>query len=624
MNFQTLVDLWSPFCTLDSFQIYFCGTLFLSFARTYGSLTRFYEWFSGSGLAMADHRGWGQTACKFYGIFEAPKLTLAEMRGAGAVLVALMACIPCVVLCKIFGHFAEQNGLVSEAAIASPVPYALLALCYAAALLLYHLYLSQVYCEAHVGAHVTVLIPPTMILLALYNVGCLEMTMNSEPERIHRGLQELDLLFSFYLKVLLCTVYSMAGLSKLQESWKRGRSWMDGATLQTTLLEAIWLSWSPPGSSPAQAEARNGYALPHFTFGLPTPYSDKVQIWAIKSPLVLTISSVAAVVIEAAAPVVLLNQCGILPGWTSFAFGVLGFGLHFGILYLQNVDFLSWWLPCYVFFFDPLMQKNVDPSLLLQHEVFPITFFLASFYAVWHLGWLLILKTCGGPFCLPLSPFRMFCDVRDFFHPDSQKVFWLSDKPHATGTLKNYAFPIACEQYVRPEELNQVDFKYLGVKYGPTVARVFNSGSDLKEPLLQDTESGRTEALSCPRRMYTNLAMSPALEQGLDRLELIGRKGDGAWKNPDAIDEMLDCVKALKAAFAEASRQSAKEGLADADRQSTGSEDTHVPQSETSGSASQEGVTSTQEMSAPARSAQTASVNQDALVGARILRTVLR
>merc|ERR1712054_21666 len=270
------------------------------------------------------------------------------------------------------------------------------------------------------------------------------------------------------------------------------------------------------------------------------------------------------------------------------------------------------------------MQTGADPSLLFQHEAFPIAFFLASFYAVWHMCWLLILKTCGGPFCLPLSPFRMFCDVRDFFHPDSQKVFWLSDKPHATGTLKNYAFPIACEQYVRPEELDQVDFKYLGVKYGPSVARIFNSSSDLKEPLLQDAESGHTEALSCPRRVYTNLQMSSALEEGLDRLELIGRKGDGAWRDPAAIDEMLECVKALKVAFAEANRQPAKGESLDADRQSTGSDDTHVPLSETSGSASQEGAAGKKEARAGGRSAQPGTVNQDALVGARILRTVLR
>ena len=35
------------------------------------------------------------------------------------------------------------------------------------ALVFYHLYFSQLYCEAHVGAHVTVLLPPALILLAL-------------------------------------------------------------------------------------------------------------------------------------------------------------------------------------------------------------------------------------------------------------------------------------------------------------------------------------------------------------------------------------------------------------------------------------------------------------------------
>ena len=35
------------------------------------------------------------------------------------------------------------------------------------ALAFYHLYFSQLYCEAHVGAHVTVLLPPALLLMAL-------------------------------------------------------------------------------------------------------------------------------------------------------------------------------------------------------------------------------------------------------------------------------------------------------------------------------------------------------------------------------------------------------------------------------------------------------------------------
>merc|ERR1719473_2475319 len=43
----------------------------------------------------------------------------------------------------------------------------------------YHCYITQLYCEAHVGAHVTVLIPPFLFLLACYHVASLEDLLSS-------------------------------------------------------------------------------------------------------------------------------------------------------------------------------------------------------------------------------------------------------------------------------------------------------------------------------------------------------------------------------------------------------------------------------------------------------------
>ena len=62
------------------------------------------------------------------------------------------------------------SGFVLFACLAAPllpVPdTACIAAC-AVGLAAYFLYLSQVYCEAHVGAHVTVLVPPFLLLFAL-------------------------------------------------------------------------------------------------------------------------------------------------------------------------------------------------------------------------------------------------------------------------------------------------------------------------------------------------------------------------------------------------------------------------------------------------------------------------
>ena len=36
-------------------------------ARTHQSLVEYYKWFSSSGLEIAKHRGYGQSACRLYG-----------------------------------------------------------------------------------------------------------------------------------------------------------------------------------------------------------------------------------------------------------------------------------------------------------------------------------------------------------------------------------------------------------------------------------------------------------------------------------------------------------------------------------------------------------------------------
>jgi hypothetical protein len=45
----------------------FGGALVLALARTWVPLVRFYAEWSRSGLAMAEHRGYGQSACKAFG-----------------------------------------------------------------------------------------------------------------------------------------------------------------------------------------------------------------------------------------------------------------------------------------------------------------------------------------------------------------------------------------------------------------------------------------------------------------------------------------------------------------------------------------------------------------------------
>eukprot|EP00427_Karlodinium_veneficum_P036813 CAMPEP_0169292404 /NCGR_PEP_ID=MMETSP1016-20121227/62742_1 /TAXON_ID=342587 /ORGANISM="Karlodinium micrum, Strain CCMP2283" /LENGTH=241 /DNA_ID=CAMNT_0009383033 /DNA_START=102 /DNA_END=824 /DNA_ORIENTATION=+ len=222
-----------------------------SVARTLPTLVRFYAWFSSSGLEMAEKRGFGQSASKAWGIIPAPKLS---SKGA---------------------------------------------------LIFYHLYFSQVYCEAHVGAHVTVLTPPVLILLALAPAWQVIVDSNGDTQGATYFTYRM-------LQIILTSAYCGAGVSKIVSSIKKRRSWWDGATMQAIVLEAFYMS-GPRG---------------HFTFGLPTPFSHAIQRFCIPYPrLILAPASLVAVVFEAVAPVMLFFASGM----AARVFAATGIGFHYGV-----------------------------------------------------------------------------------------------------------------------------------------------------------------------------------------------------------------------------------------------------------------------------------------------------
>ena len=68
----------SASASLDYVVLLFSLTLGLAVARTLPQLVSFYAWFKDSGLEMAQHRGYGQLACKLYGstLQHAPNIRL--------------------------------------------------------------------------------------------------------------------------------------------------------------------------------------------------------------------------------------------------------------------------------------------------------------------------------------------------------------------------------------------------------------------------------------------------------------------------------------------------------------------------------------------------------------------
>ena len=217
---------------IDAVVTVFGLILGLAVARTLPQLVSFYAWFSRSGLEIAKHRGYGQTGCKMFGVIPAPKLSVVAMALSGVSLLAL-------VLAPIW------------------LPTFLRAPALGMALVAYHLYFSQVYCEAHVGAHVIALIPPALILLALCPAldGDLPPIAAAQTAAFTCWLMKVVLTSNLNdpdpnpnspspnpnsnpnpNQVVLTSAYCGAGLCKISKSIaslrRGGSSWCTGSTLQ--------------------------------------------------------------------------------------------------------------------------------------------------------------------------------------------------------------------------------------------------------------------------------------------------------------------------------------------------------------------------------------------------------
>ena len=92
-------------------------------------------------------------------------------------------------------------------------------------------------------------------------------------------------------------------------------------------------------------------------------------------------------------------------------------------------------------------------SASAAYDAAPIRSSLAILYVTIHVLAVIILRFFPSVEILPLSSFPMFGAPHNLFDRKSRKWLWLTDKPHATGTLKNYAFPFCRAHTVLVEEL---------------------------------------------------------------------------------------------------------------------------------------------------------------------------
>jgi vitamin-K-epoxide reductase (warfarin-sensitive) len=477
-----LVACGAPFPPLRAAQVCFSGLLAVSLARTIAPLTKFYRWFHSSGLDIARHRGYGQTASPMWGIVDAPSLSPDQMAlcGGALLLMSIASCAP---------------------GLPGPVIAALLLLQLGA----YHLYFSQLYCEAYVGAHVTVLLPPTLILFALSPAFL--------PDAGEGAMASADFTCKL-LQTCILTAYCSAGFCKLVRQadgsaaylkpWLWGK-WCNGATLQGNIFEALYLS---------NPETKR-------TFGLPTPMAGRLQRFFFVRPRLLALMSVYSVALELFAPLALAFPNG------PRIFAVLGLGFHYGIAVLQNVDFLSWWSPAYACFVFRFSDASFYEAAATAFEVAPWRAALAMAYVVAHIGAHIVARLTTTEL-LPFSAFAMFSDVKNIFNAGTRKWIWLTTKPHAVGTLKNYCFPFARRPHVDVKELDLMPFKYLCFGFG---------GAD--EDIV-----------------HTNVEISKELRFALDKIRAAGcQQEDTYLRDPVAAEGMLTELEDAKALFAKTSRR---------------------------------------------------------------------
>lgn len=454
-------------------QILFCVLISLNVLRVLRQHMSFYKWFRASELEISRHRGFGQSACRAFGVLpRPPALSDAQFTLSGIALVGSL-------LLSCFDVAPRASLLLS--------------------LVCYWLYFGQLYCEAHVGAHVIVLIPPMLIVSAC--------SSDLTDAVVSKQTQMLPLLV---LKAILTSAYCAAGLSKLWASVKARKFWGNGSTLQYYIFEALMLN------RPASPDKQG---LPHWSFGVFSPCSYTLQQFLFRSPRLCAVLSVKSLVFEALAPLVL-----VIPS-LGHMFALAGVGFHYGIAVFQNIDFVTWWGPFYALFIweDHAVTANLSDVVSQSLAEAPLASGLILGYFALHVAGM-IYAGCTGAEILPFSSFHMFSEPKNLWSDDSNKFWYFSDKPHATGTLKNYCFPFCRPQHVKADELPRLPFKYL---------------------LMCSYRSGQ-------RQLMGNVEVSDKMQAVVDKIYEAWDRPPASYMDQQCISNMLQLRSAAKQEFSQA------------------------------------------------------------------------
>lgn len=464
---------------IRQFQILWCASIALSLLCEFPAHVRFYRWFHHSGLKMATVSGHGQSAGKFFGFIPSPRLSVSATAAVGA--------------CLISSLFLACTKVVDPR------------ICLGIALISHHCYISQIYAEVHVVAHNMALVPPALILCMVSP----DIVQNA-GEGTTAVLQQWPL---FLLRFVITSAYCSAAVCKITKCFTDNADWSSGATMQAVMFEAI-MGLNLPGGEAA-----------HMTFSKPTPFSRALQRCLFCWPRLLGLMSLYGVVIELLAPLVLVFPILNLP------FAVLGLGLHYGIAYLQNIDFITWWGPFYVVFIVGSGEhaSQIQSMASAYAHAYPVGFALGLAYLALHLGGMVFHRIFPDIDMLPLSRFPMFDSPKNLWDPSKPHWAWLTDKKQQPGELMNFAFPCCRPQHVLPSEMDLLPFRHL----------LF----------------GRASPTDTTMTIHTNVEITSDLQDVLDRFWEEWQKGADKANDPATCAGTLELIDAAKAAFAKAKRR---------------------------------------------------------------------
>ncbi len=244
-------------------------------------------------------------------------------------------------------------------------------------------YFPQLFAESTLSGHSSIHIPSVLLLL------CCSPPLDHQVE----SSSEWPLAL---IRIHLASGYFSSGMCKLLAGALFNNFWGKGPTLQAYVIDGMW-------SRPA------------------TPLIRSLQRRLICSPWLLAFLSTASVIFETGFIVAPASD------YLCVVFGLAGFAFHIGILVLQGLDFVTWWMPALMVFLVGVPATDPWNAVLSGWEHETGFFVPAAIYVTLQVVSALTLRDFWLEDALPFSCCPMFLLPRNPY--DQLPKWWTMTAP---------------------------------------------------------------------------------------------------------------------------------------------------------------------------------------------------